>query len=74
MRLRFPELFRECGVTPYQLARRSGGRIGVRTAYRWQRQRGRQKTFDGELLEDLCDILGVGIMQVIEREPRRRGA
>ena len=71
MRLRFPELFRECGVTPYELARRSGGLISVRTAYRWQQLGGREKAFDGALLEDLCDILGVGIAQVIERE---RGA
>lgn len=61
-------------MTPLQLAKRSHGRIGVSTAYRWQQLRGRVKTFDAEVLESLCDILGVDVTQVIERErsPRRR--
>jgi hypothetical protein len=72
MRLRFPELFRECGITPYQLAKRSKGRIAVSTAYRWQQLAGRVKSFDGEVVEDLCDILDLELAQVIELEGVRR--
>jgi hypothetical protein len=59
VRLRIPELLHEHDLTPYRLSRRSDGRISLSTAYRLVRLRGRVKTFDAELLEVLCEVLGV---------------
>jgi hypothetical protein len=76
MRLRFPELWEEHQITPLEMARQSGGRIGVATVYRWQRLRGRVDRIDGALVEVVCELLGVGLTEVLELErqqPRRRG-
>ncbi len=73
MRLRLPELLDERGLTAYALARDSDGRISEATAYRLVRQRGKVKTFDGDLLDALCDVLGVEPNDVLERATRRKG-
>ena len=61
MRLRLPELLREHKppLTPYAVAKASGGRISPSTIYRLTRHRGRVQNFDGELLVALCDVLGL---------------
>ena len=71
VRLRIPELLEKAEVTPYYLAKRSGGRISLSAAYRYVRMRGRVKSFDAEVLEALCDVLGVEPGDLLEREKRR---
>ena len=73
MRLRLPELLSEKGrkLTPYGLAKRSGGRISMSAAYRYVRLKGRIASFDGELLEALCDALEVAPGELLERDKRR---
>lgn len=74
MRLRLPELLREHKppLTPYAVAKASGGRISPSTIYRLTRHRGRVQNFDGELLEALCDVLGVEPGALLQREGGRR--
>jgi DNA-binding Xre family transcriptional regulator len=74
MRLRIPELLEKHAMTPYALSKRSGGRVSLSTAYRLNRSRGKVATFDGELLEALCDVFGVGPGEVLEREKKRSRA
>jgi len=73
LRLRLPELLEERNLTPYRLARASGGRISLTTAHRLVRQRGRVRQFNGAVLEALCDVLGVQIGDLFQRS-RGRGA
>jgi DNA-binding Xre family transcriptional regulator len=68
MRVRIPELLKSSGLTPYALAKRSGDRISLSTAYRLTRSKGRLNTFDAEVLEALCDIFGVGPGELLERD------
>lgn len=42
------------------------------TAYRLNRKKGRVKTFDGELLETLCEVLKVAPGDLLELESKRR--
>lgn len=69
VRLRFPELLAEHRLTPYKLSKASGGRISLSTAYRLTRNRGVVKMFDADLLEVLCEVLGVEPGQLITRGP-----
>jgi hypothetical protein len=75
MRLRLPELLdgHTPPLTPYAVAKASGGRISLSTIYRLTRNKGRTKSFDGDLLEALCDVFGVGPERLLEREVGRRG-
>ena len=41
--------------------------------YRLNRNQGRAASFDGELLEALCDVFGVEPGKLLERERRRKG-
>jgi hypothetical protein len=59
VRLRIPELLEEQGLTPYHLSKRSGGRISLSTAYRLVRLEGRVRRFEADLLEVLCEVLGL---------------
>ena len=68
MRVRIPELLQSKGLTPYELSKRSGGRISMSTAYRLNRNQGRGHTFDSSLLEALCDVLDVDPGELLERE------
>ncbi len=72
MRLRLPELLEERGLTAYQLAKQSEGRIDVSTLYRLTRNRGRVAMISAELLESLCDVLDVGPGELLEREAKRK--
>ena len=71
MRVRIPELLEVRGLTPYELSKRSDGRISMSTAYRLKRNRGRGHTFDSALLEALCDVLDVEPGELLEREAKR---
>ncbi len=75
MRLRIPELLIERRLTPYGLAKASGGRISLSAAYRLNRSRGRVQFFDADLLEALCDVLDVEPGELLERErtAKKRG-
>ena len=73
VRLRFPELLEEHDLTPYSLSKRSAGRISLSTAYRLARTGGRLKLFQADLLEVLCDVLGVEPGQLLERDRKRKG-
>lgn len=68
VRVRIPELLQLRGMSVYELSKRSQGRVSMSTAYRLARKRGRAHTFDAELLEALCDVLGVGPGELLERE------
>lgn len=72
MRLRLPELLDQRGMTGYALSMASGGRISLSAAYRLMRLRGKLKMFDAEILEDLCDVLGVEPGDLLERTPKKR--
>ncbi len=71
LRLRLPELLKEREMTPYALAKASQGRISMSTAYRLARLKGRVETFDRSVLDALCDVLGVGPGELLERAERR---
>jgi DNA-binding Xre family transcriptional regulator len=73
LRLRLPELLERRGMTPYALAKASGGRISMSTAYRLARLRGRLETFDRDVLDALCDVLQVEPGELLERGGRRTG-
>ena len=70
MRLRLPELMAEHKppLTAYAVAKASNGRISLSTIYRLNRNEGRVANFDGELLEALCEVLGVEPGKLLERE------
>lgn len=72
LRLRFPELLEERGLTPYALAARSDGRISMSVAHRLARGITR---FDVSTLEALIDVLGVEVGELFTRDaPKPRKA
>ena len=75
MRLRLPELLTEHKppLTADAVAKASGDRISLSTIYRLNRNRGRVASFDGELLEALCDVFGVEPGKLLEREGHGKG-
>ena len=72
IRLRFPELLQERGLTGYALSVATGGKISMSTVYRWVRARGRIHTIDTDLLEALCEAVDAEPAEVIELERKRR--
>ncbi len=72
MRLRVPELLASRGVTPYALAKRSGGRVSLSTVYRLVERRGNLQTYSADLLDTLCDILDVEPGELFERDTHKR--
>jgi DNA-binding Xre family transcriptional regulator len=76
MRLRLPELLEEHDppLTAYAVAKSKAahGRISLSTIYRLIRQRGQVESFDAELLEALCDVLGVEPGRLLERQRKRK--
>jgi DNA-binding Xre family transcriptional regulator len=75
LRVRVPELLKARGMTAYQLAKASEGRISLSAAYRLVRARGRIGRFDAPVVEALCDVLDVEPGELFERErPTRRKA
>ena len=79
MRLRLPELLTEHNppLTAYAVWKRAGknpkgkDRISLTTIYRLCSNKGKVANFDGELLEALCDVFGVGPGALLEREGTR---
>ncbi|HXE58500.1 MAG TPA: helix-turn-helix transcriptional regulator [Gemmatimonadales bacterium] len=69
IQLRVQELLRARGMTPYRLAKASGGRISLSSAYRLARADGRFSCIRASVLEALCDIFSVGPGDVIECTP-----
>ena len=67
VRIRLAELLAERATTPYLVAKASGGRIGVRTMYRLAERNGRLKSFDSDVVDALCDVLGVTPGELFER-------
>lgn len=75
VRIRFPELLQERGLTTYSVARDSGQRISLSTAYRLKKKDGRLESYSSDLLEALCDVFRVTPGELLEREaPKRRRA
>lgn len=73
MRLRVPELLKEHGITAYELAKRSGGRISLTAAYRLAGNRFRSVPLP--TLDALCDVFGIKDPgPLFEREKPKRGA
>jgi DNA-binding Xre family transcriptional regulator len=72
MRIRLPELFKERGLTAYAVAQQSDGRISTSVLYRLMRTKGRARYLDAELLDALCDVLGVAPSELLERETARK--
>jgi DNA-binding Xre family transcriptional regulator len=72
MRLRLPELLIERDMTPYALVKQAGGRISLSTAYRLNRNKGKVRYLDTELLEALCDVLDCEPGELLERQHRKR--
>src|SRR6266542_6007004 len=68
IRLRFPEMLEERGLTGYALSVATGGKISMSTVYRWVRARGRIQTIDTGLLDALCEALGAQPGEVLERQ------
>lgn len=68
LRLRFPELLKERGMTPYAFSKATNGRVSMSTAYRIVRMRGRVATFDATLLEAICDVLKVERGELFAKE------
>lgn len=72
MRLRIPELLTAHSVTPYALAKRSGGRVSLSTVYRLVERRGHLQTYSSDLLDTLCDVLDIGPGDLFERDFAKR--
>lgn len=71
LRIRLPELLEEHNVNAYALVKASGGRLSLPTMYRLKRKRGRVRQIDAELVETLCEMLAVGLTDVLELEGER---
>lgn len=68
MRFRLPELLDARGWSPYALSKETDGRISMSTAYRLVKLKGRVKTFDAALCEELCAVLNVSPAELFEME------
>jgi hypothetical protein len=71
LRLRVTELMK--GMTPYELSKRSGGRISMSTAYRLTDEKVKLQTFSAAMIEALLDVFDVPIERLFERVPDKRG-
>lgn len=72
MRLRVPILLERKGLTAYQLAKRSRGRISLSAAYRFARPGGAFRCLSPETLDALCEVLDCEPGSLFEREPAPR--
>lgn len=71
MKLRVKELLDERGLTAYELAKRSGGRLSESAAYRLARNEWRQ--LSSVAIDVLCDVLEIRDPgPLFEREAKRR--
>jgi DNA-binding Xre family transcriptional regulator len=77
MRIRFPELLDERGLTAYGLWSLAGGKKGPLTLsniYRLVREKGAVNCFGADVLDAICDALDVGVSEVLTRDPAPRGS
>lgn len=72
MRVRFPELLKASGMTPYEVAMKSGKRITLTKVYRLKKGRGKLSTYDAKMLDALCDVFNVEPTELLERDKPRR--
>jgi DNA-binding Xre family transcriptional regulator len=70
MHLLVGDILKRKGLTAYALAKDSGGKISLPTAYRLAR--GEWKCLSSEVMDALCDVLEVSPGELFERSPRRR--
>jgi len=73
IRLRVGDLLEERGMTAYQLAKQSGGRISLSAAYRLAESNAGTFPPSWEMLETLCDVLKVDVTDLFERVSPKRG-
>jgi DNA-binding Xre family transcriptional regulator len=72
MKLRVRELLAERGITAYELAKRSRGRISESTAYRLAANEWKQ--LSSSVMDALCDVLDIADPgPLFAREGRKRG-
>lgn len=77
MRLRLPELLKEGRdrpMTAYALSKASKGRISLSTVYRLVGKRGNVQFFDADVLDALCEVLGVAPSLLLEQGGKRKGS
>lgn len=72
MRIRYPELLKDSGLTSYRVAKNSNGRIKPATIYRLKKGKGWLPTFDNDMIEALCDIFQVEPGELWERDKKKR--
>lgn len=65
------ELIEAKGLTPYAVAQ-ADARISLSAMYRLVRAKGRVRLLDADLLDGLCDVLGVSPGELLEREPKKK--
>ena len=70
MLLRVPDLLKERELTPYALAKASGGRISLSAAYRLAS--GRWRAISATVMDALCDVLEVEPGALFERLPAKK--
>lgn len=70
MRIRFNELLRESGLTPYRVFTDSDGRISASKVYRLKKLNGRLPTYTNAMLDALCDVFGVEPGDLWERDKK----
>lgn len=73
MRLRIPDLLDERGMNAYTFAKATAGMLSTSTAYRLAR--GEWRCLSGEVMDVLCDVLGVEPGELFDRgaAAKRRG-
>jgi DNA-binding Xre family transcriptional regulator len=69
LRLRLPELLTERGMTAYEVAKLSNGRLRSAVLYRIAARNGAIRLADLELLDALADTLGVEPGELLTRDP-----
>jgi hypothetical protein len=77
MRVRLEEMLERFGMTPYRLAKESGGRISLAAAYRLHQNGGHFEMISAPVLQALCDVFGKGPSEILEwnrPKGRARGA
>lgn len=72
IRLRVGDLLEERGMTAYQLAKQSGGRISLSAAYRLAEDNAGTFPPSWAMLEILCQVLTVDICDLFHRTPPKR--
>lgn len=72
MRVRLQELLKSSGMTVYAVSKATGGRVSTAALYRLGRRNGRVRYLDTEMLDALCEVFGVGLADLLERDTTKR--